>query len=465
MTKRYALALDLVDNDDLIAEYEKWHRKENQWPEIQKSILDAGILDMQIYRTGNRLFMIIETDESFSFDRKSIMDKLNVKVQEWEKLMWKYQKQLPWAKGDEKWILMNLVYQLESKINDEIDKSGTGSDYTLKLPPVVFGTSGLGNLYVASDDNTKLAVVATCVSNSPEPVVFDSAGKYGAGLALESLGKTLAALKVDPARVMISNKLGWYRIPLTTQEPTFEPGVWKNIKFDAEQRISYQGILQCFEQGNALLNGYHATLVSVHDPDEYLDAAKDKDDRAKRMEDIMDAYKALFELKAAGKVKAVGIGAKNWKVIREVTDKIRLDWVMIANSMTLHSHPDALLAYMKQLEVAGIPIINSAVFNGGFLTGGDYYNYKLVTPGNAQHDELNEWRNRFNSICEKYKVNPAHACVQFGLNGPGVKSIAMSTTKPENVLDNLEMAKRPLEPGFWKELESIGLIHYQPKTN
>ena len=110
--KRYCLALDLVDDPALIAEYENWHKAENSWSEIKKSIVDGGIVDMEIYRTGNRLFMIMDTDETFSFDRKSKMDAANPKVQEWEQLMWKFQLSLPWAKKGEKWVLMNKMFSL-----------------------------------------------------------------------------------------------------------------------------------------------------------------------------------------------------------------------------------------------------------------------------------------------------------------------------------------------------------------
>ncbi len=110
--KHYCLALDLVDDPALIAEYENWHKKENGWPEITKSITDSGITDMKIYRTGNRLFMIMETDDSFSFDHKAAMDNANPKVKEWEQLMWKFQQPMPWAKNGEKWILMDKIFQL-----------------------------------------------------------------------------------------------------------------------------------------------------------------------------------------------------------------------------------------------------------------------------------------------------------------------------------------------------------------
>ncbi|MFC5411685.1 L-rhamnose mutarotase [Larkinella bovis] len=107
---RYCLALDLKDDPALIAEYEKYHEKLR--PEIEESIRSAGVTAMEIYRIGNRLFMIMETDESFSFDKKAAMDAANPKVQEWENLMWTYQQALPMAKPGEKWLLLDNIFRL-----------------------------------------------------------------------------------------------------------------------------------------------------------------------------------------------------------------------------------------------------------------------------------------------------------------------------------------------------------------
>lgn len=107
---KYCLALDLIDDVNLIAEYEALHR--NVWPEIIESIKESGIQQLEIYRTGNRLFMIMQTDENFSFDNKSTMDASNTKVNEWEQLMWKYQQALPGARPGEKWVLMEKIFAL-----------------------------------------------------------------------------------------------------------------------------------------------------------------------------------------------------------------------------------------------------------------------------------------------------------------------------------------------------------------
>ena len=108
--RRYCLALDLVNDDKLIAEYEAYHQE--IWPEIKKSILDAGIEQMEIYRFANRLFMIMEVNAAFNFANKSAADVANPKVQEWEALMWKYQQAIPGAKPGEKWVLMNKIFDL-----------------------------------------------------------------------------------------------------------------------------------------------------------------------------------------------------------------------------------------------------------------------------------------------------------------------------------------------------------------
>lgn len=329
----------------------------------------------------------------------------------------------------------------------------------VNFPPVIFGSTALGNIYEEIPYATKLAIVRECVNNAPGgTVMFDSAGKYGAGLALEVLGQCLEELGVPPENVIISNKLAWYRIPLSGPEPTFEPGVWHNLKHDAVQKISYQGILDCYEQGNELLGKYKTQTASVHDPDEYLAAATDKADDHRRYQDILDAYKALQELKAAGKISSVGVGAKNWKSIQRIAQDVELDWVMIANSITVHSHPKPLLEFMAQLHSKGVAIINSAVFNGGFLVGRDFYNYKKVDPETEDGKAKYAWRAKFFELCAKHNVTPAEACFNFGFRIPGVNSVALSTSHPEKVKPNIAMATCEVPVALWDDMKANALL-------
>jgi D-threo-aldose 1-dehydrogenase len=328
------------------------------------------------------------------------------------------------------------------------------------LPRVLFGTSSLGNLFSEPTHAEKKAVVEQILAAMPTPV-FDSAGKYGAGLALEELGKCLEELGVAPDKVLISNKLGWKRVPLTTPEPTFEPGAWVNLQNDAVQDISYDGILACYEQGNALLGKYSAQIISVHDPDEYLNAAKDAAELAKRQADVLGAYKALSELKAAGKVRSIGVGAKDIRVIDFIVDNgVQLDWAMFACSITPYTHSEFARGLLRKLGDRGVRVINSAVFNAGFLIGGDHFDYRKVT--RESDPDLYAWRDKFNAICVEFGVSAAEVCVQFSFLFPQVSSVALNTTRPSRVRSNVELANARIPAALWSRLQTVGLISVGP---
>ncbi|MEI6411529.1 MAG: L-rhamnose mutarotase [Bacteroidota bacterium] len=108
--KRYCLALDLKNDPVLMAEYERYHTA--VWPEILESIRGSGIENLEIYRVENRLFMILEAAEGFTFEQKAATDAANPKVQEWETLMWRYQQALPGSAPGEKWRLMECIFRL-----------------------------------------------------------------------------------------------------------------------------------------------------------------------------------------------------------------------------------------------------------------------------------------------------------------------------------------------------------------
>ncbi len=325
----------------------------------------------------------------------------------------------------------------------------------LRVPPIIFGTSCLGNLYEALPWETKLATLREMMAHGPAPLVLDSAGKYGAGLALEVIGQGLRELGVPAEDVILSNKLGWYRIPLRGGEPTFERGVWADIQYDAESRISYDGILQCYKQGCALLGpSYAPALVSVHDPDEFLAAGGN-------LRAVLDAYRALFELKAQGKVQAVGLGAKDWRIARAVAEAVDLDWVMLACSLTVYTHLPELLEFCRQLHARGVSIINSAVFHAGFLTGGAWFDYRRPDP--AKEAALFRWRDRFHMLCREFNVQPAEVCVQFSFAVPGVVAVALNTSQPARIAANVASVTAEIPAAFWRRMETQGLLaHHFP---
>jgi D-threo-aldose 1-dehydrogenase len=331
------------------------------------------------------------------------------------------------------------------------------------IPRLVFGTSSLGNLYEAVPAETKLAICREWFAHCPAPVAIDTAGKYGAGLALETIGRNLRELGVTPEAVVISNKLGWMQTALRGAEPTFEPGVWAGLEHDAEQRISYAGMYECWEQDCELLGEpFRPQLVSVHDPDEYLAAARSEGEQRRRFDDILDAYRALGELKQRGEVRAVGVGAKDWRVIEAIEAETPLDWVMLANSLTIYRHPPELLAWVESLAAKGIGVINSAVFHAGFLVGGRYFDYRLPVRTNAEDAAAFVWRERFHELCGEWGVPPATACVQFALHLSGVDAVALNTSSPTKIAENVAAVDATLPVSFWSAARERGLIFILP---
>jgi L-rhamnose mutarotase len=108
--KRYCLTLDLCPDEQLISEYIELHRKGR--PEIHQSIREAGVLDMQIYNLDGRLFMIMDTSDDFTFERKAELDRANPAVRLWEEQMTKFQNVSPDSDPTTRWQRMEKIFDL-----------------------------------------------------------------------------------------------------------------------------------------------------------------------------------------------------------------------------------------------------------------------------------------------------------------------------------------------------------------
>ena len=106
------MCCDLKNDPQLIAEYRKWHEPGQVWPEVIESIKLSGVHNMDIYLQGTRLVLIMDVDDFFDVDAKARADSQNPKVVEWEKLMWKFQQAVPGVPSDQKWTLMEKIFEL-----------------------------------------------------------------------------------------------------------------------------------------------------------------------------------------------------------------------------------------------------------------------------------------------------------------------------------------------------------------
>ena len=111
---RYCLALDLKDDPELIARYEDFHRE--VWPGVLSHIREHGVTNMEIYRLGTRLFMIMDTDDArYDADRMAQGALNNPVVQQWETLMWEFQAPTPWTPAGQKWVPMDRIFDLQQQ--------------------------------------------------------------------------------------------------------------------------------------------------------------------------------------------------------------------------------------------------------------------------------------------------------------------------------------------------------------
>ena len=109
----YVFFLDLVEDNELINQYDAWHK--NVWPEVELQILSSGISSCRIYRFSNRLVLIAHSDLEMDWTKKSHNDLTHATTVEWENLMWKFQKAIPGSAPGEKWRMAELIYKLEGK--------------------------------------------------------------------------------------------------------------------------------------------------------------------------------------------------------------------------------------------------------------------------------------------------------------------------------------------------------------
>jgi D-threo-aldose 1-dehydrogenase len=129
---------------------------------------------------------------------------------------------------------------------------------------------------------------------------------------------------------------------------------------------------------------------------------------------------------------------------------------MFACSVTPYTHKASTLSLLKKLGKQGVSVINSAVFNAGFLLGSDNFDYKKIS--RDTHPGEFSWRDKFNNICKEFDVKPAEACVQFSFLFEEIVSIALSSSSPKRVKSNISLAEAQVPKAFWQAMKSQGLI-------
>lgn len=310
----------------------------------------------------------------------------------------------------------------------------------LRVPPIVFGTDALDDVYRTIPDQTKREICVEWFRHVAPPVAVDTAGPDGGGRALETIGKVLARLEIGPDEVVISNRL-----------------VGQSGR-EAVQRLSFDGVFESWDKGCQLLGGmYRPQLVSIDGLDQYL-TADSPGDRDRRFQDLVDAYRALGELKRTGQVVGIGAVAADWRAVREILGVVELDWVMLRGGLTVLRHPPEVLGLLAELAERQIAVVASGLLDGGFLAGGKSFNGRVLHPDDSADRPILAWRKSFVALCEGHGVMPVDACVRFALPAPGVVATRLDTSHPDRVAGNVAAVARHVPGVFWESMKEEGLL-------
>ena len=305
-----------------------------------------------------------------------------------------------------------------------------------------FGAAALGNLFRAVSDDAAERTVRTALEGGIAYV--DTAPHYGQGLSERRLGRVL------PRGTIVSTKVGRVLTPIPAPPPgTERHGFVDGDPFEPHFDYSYDGVRQSFEASLKRLGLDRIDILLAHD----LGVETHGGDAADQMRAFLDGgFRAMAELKAEGRIGAIGLGVNEWQVCDEVLRHADLDVVLLAGRYTLleQSPLDHLLPLC---QARGVSVIVGGPYNSGVLTGGSHYNYGAVPAEIARRVQALE------AVCAAHDVPLAAAALQFPLAHPSIVSVIPGMASPAEVESNLSRLAAAVPEALWADLKSQNLLH------
>jgi D-threo-aldose 1-dehydrogenase len=278
----------------------------------------------------------------------------------------------------------------------------------------------------------------------------DAAPFYGFGQAERCVGDALREFPREDW--VLSTKVGRRLRP--SPGPLPADRYRRPLPFRTEYDYSYEGIMRAFEDSLQRLGLATIDILFVHD----IGAAQHKDAHPEVMRTFRaGGYRGLEELRAAGVVRAIGIGVNEREVLLEAMEWGAWDAFLLAGRYTLLEQ-DPVEDLLPQCVQAGISIIAGAAFNTGILAGRESWNYQAAPP------EIIARVNALRTVCERYGVPLIAAALQFPLAHPAIAAVLPG---PRNVAEmevNAELVRYPIPSALWADLRAANLIHPDAPT-
>jgi D-threo-aldose 1-dehydrogenase len=317
----------------------------------------------------------------------------------------------------------------------------------LEVTTLGFGGAPLGDLYAHLDEAGAIATVETALASGVN--LIDTSPLYGHGLSEHRIG---AALRRSGRKdVVISTKVGRIAEPFAGRGDGsgYLGGLPHGLRFD----YSHDGTMRSLEQSALRLGVDRFDVVLIHDVDVWTHG---KDAIEERFAQAMDgAYRALDTLRAAGAVKAIGVGVNEAEMCERFARAGDFDTMLLAGRYSLLEQP-GLASFMPLAREKGIGLMLGGVFNSGILATGPIagakYNYQPAPPAILARVAAIE------AVCARHGVPLRRAALQFPLGHPAVASLVMGAVKPEEVADQVAELSAPVPAALWTELKAEGLL-------
>ncbi len=317
----------------------------------------------------------------------------------------------------------------------------------LAVTTLGFGGAPLGDLYARLDEAQAVATVEAALDAGV--TLLDTSPLYGHGLSEHRIGSGLR--RAGRPDVVISTKIGRVAEPFAGRGDGsgYLGGLPHGLRFD----YSYDGAMRSLEQSALRLGVDRLDVVLIHDVDVWTHGPERIE---ARFAEAMDgAYRALEKLRAAGAVRAIGVGVNEADMCERFARAGDFDTMLLAGRYSLLEQP-ALASFMPLALEKGIGLMLGGVFNSGILATGPVagakYNYRPAPP------EILARVAALEAVCTRHGVPLRRAALQFPLGHPAVASLVMGAVRPEEVADQVAELAAPIPVSLWAELQVEGLL-------
>ena len=327
----------------------------------------------------------------------------------------------------------------------------------IPIPALGIGCSPFGNRQQKLPDQAVEEAVAAAFA--ADAAYFDVAPYYGFGLAEKRLGRALS--DYDRSSFLVSTKVGRCLDPDPNADTTkLRYGFLSDEPFSTAFDYSFDGIMRSFESSLIRMGLEMIDIVFVHDIGTYAH----KDQHELYFRQFLDGgYRALSELKAAGRIKAIGLGVNETEVCEQVMAHADMDGFLLAGRYTLleQGGVDALIPKCATKRVS---LIIGAPYNSGLLAGGTRRDGVLRYEYGVAPEHIVQKLKQLEAVCDEFQVPIAAAALQFPLSEPVVACVIPGLSNGARVRQTVELLAYPIPVAFWSKLRSLDLIDERAKV-